>query len=593
MFHFQIYCNLLLLLFLYQNMNMISADNSNKILRAKAYKSVNKYPLKSEYPENSLKELNNRPSTGISFSGGGSRSFTASIGYLSALNDLNLIKNIKYINGISGGSWAASVFTYAQNIIDNDKILLGEIIPPNEIKEISLNKIDSNCVRKLTQNALAAIAAEALKNKIVNNFAESYTYGVYKSYLEPIGIPQNTRFSWSEEIVNDIKLRNNNLLNETFILPNNNKRPFMILGTSLVGPTEGAPYHSDAHNFTMLEITPLYTGQMYNLDVTYINNGIIHNKFINKPIKKHIGGAIETYAFNVGMNEEKDINIAPTLGLNNNMNTGILNVPSPNNFMDLQWAAGSSGYAIGAFMESSYIPTADDKLGLHYQYWSPSESKPSSTDMLYTDGGCYENFALLPMIQRQVSKIILFINPHTPLQPSENWNVDTDAPNSDQIDSGISSFFGILPPLKKEAVERNFMMEKNQIFKKEEYNILIKGLQAAQKVGKGIIYTMNLTTIENNWWGIPNGITSEITFVYLGRLSQWESKLSSDMQSKIIPTDGNPNDLSNTIDDGDFKHFPHYKTAGGLLTAKQTNLLADMSGWSILENKELFERILS
>ena len=46
------------------------------------------------------------------FLGGGSRSYVASIGYLGALHELGLMEDVRYITGISGGSWATAVYSY-------------------------------------------------------------------------------------------------------------------------------------------------------------------------------------------------------------------------------------------------------------------------------------------------------------------------------------------------------------------------------------------------------------------------------------------------------------------------------------------------
>ena len=65
------------------------------------------------------------------------------------------------------------------------------------------------------------------------------------------------------------------------------------------------------------------------------------------------------------------------------------------------------------------------------------------------------------------------------------------------------------------------------------------------------------------------------------------------MQSRVLPKDGDVDDYSNLRGDGIFKNFPHYYTAGGLMTNQQVNLFADMTGWSVKQNKELFSRIFS
>jgi predicted acylesterase/phospholipase RssA len=66
------------------------------------------------WPEDDLAGLAGRPKTAIAFSGGGTRAFVASLGYLRALIDLGLMSTVRYLSGISGGSWAASAFTFFQ-----------------------------------------------------------------------------------------------------------------------------------------------------------------------------------------------------------------------------------------------------------------------------------------------------------------------------------------------------------------------------------------------------------------------------------------------------------------------------------------------
>jgi hypothetical protein len=56
-----------------------------------------------DFPEN--KYLKNRPNVGVTFSGGGTRAYVASVAQISALNELDLLSKIKYIGGISGGNF--------------------------------------------------------------------------------------------------------------------------------------------------------------------------------------------------------------------------------------------------------------------------------------------------------------------------------------------------------------------------------------------------------------------------------------------------------------------------------------------------------
>lgn len=73
-------------------------------------------------------------STALCFSGGGVRSYSASIGELRGLLDLGLIDNVDYIGGVSGGAWASSVFQFyrrgAKGVAQNDVELLGDLVSP-------------------------------------------------------------------------------------------------------------------------------------------------------------------------------------------------------------------------------------------------------------------------------------------------------------------------------------------------------------------------------------------------------------------------------------------------------------------------------
>jgi len=551
---------------------------SSATLNTKAWKSNSEYPTAKDYPEYEL--LKSKPNTAIAFSGGGSRAYTGAFGYLAALHELDLLKNIRYIGGISGGAWAATTFTYVQNV-SNDDVFLGKITDPKHITLEGLKKMDPACARSLPYKEMTLIALEAIKDKTVDSVAAAWSYAVSKTYLEPVGIKPNVRFSWDEATVKDIKSRNSELANAEFTIPVNKNRPFPVTGTTLVGPVAGAPFTAKTQNYSLLEITPLYVGAMRNLDVKYKYKGIglSHNK--------HIGGAIEPYAF------ARKGGGAPAHGLPQKATSGVLAVPEPETFLDLQFAASTVSYAPGSFFESIGIPQAAAELSMEFQYWSPDEEKkPDFTPMMFADGGCYQDISLIQFLQRRVSKIVLFFISSIPLKPFEDWNVNTDPYSEDQVTDDLGAFFGALPDTEKRWSNRSFELEKNQVFATSDYAKVITALQTAQQVGKGIFATLNLTTVQNDWWGIPAGQTYEITFSYLGRLPQWEAQLNKEVYKLAVPSE-NAQDLSVDVDSGPFKNFPHFNTKGGGIDASKANLLADLTGWSLLQHADEFRRILS
>ena len=206
--------------------------------------------------------------------------------------------------------------------------------------------------------------------------------------------------------------------------------------------------------------------------------------------------------------------------------------------------------------------------------------------MLFGDGGSIENLPLISFLQRKVKKMILFLNCDVPLQPTELWNVSSDSRKYGQVGDALPAYFGIFIEKDSTVLDRSYDYGKNAVFPEKDYVPLIIALQKAQKEGNGIIATVNLTTIENEYWGISKGFQVQITFIYLGRLSNWESKLNMEMKKLIIPPWGS--NLADDIKTGPFLGFPHYTTLAGGINTERANLLANMVGWSILENSKVF-----
>ena len=73
------------------------ASAESTILNVKSWQSLHDYPAFTDFPESSVKEVLLKPNTAIGFSGGGSRAYICALGYLAGLNELDLIKNIRYI----------------------------------------------------------------------------------------------------------------------------------------------------------------------------------------------------------------------------------------------------------------------------------------------------------------------------------------------------------------------------------------------------------------------------------------------------------------------------------------------------------------
>lgn len=100
------------------------------------------------FPEQEYEDINSKPNVAITFSGGGDRAFTSTIGFLAAFHELGFTERVKYIGGSSGGSWATAVYSYYQRDDIDDTTMLGPVIFPEDIVYEELPIIDENCVRR-------------------------------------------------------------------------------------------------------------------------------------------------------------------------------------------------------------------------------------------------------------------------------------------------------------------------------------------------------------------------------------------------------------------------------------------------------------
>ena len=78
----------------------------------------------------------------------------AAFGQLAALHELGLLRNVRYITGISGGSWATHAFSYYQSSFpgaaqNDSEFLCLPLTPPASLTTEGLAKMHPTCSRSL------------------------------------------------------------------------------------------------------------------------------------------------------------------------------------------------------------------------------------------------------------------------------------------------------------------------------------------------------------------------------------------------------------------------------------------------------------
>lgn len=552
------------------------AKNNNDVLKTKVWISDG---TKFKFPEQV------KQNTGICFIGGGTRALTGAMGALRGLTQLKLIKNIGYISCVSGGSWASTAYCYYNSGAKDDDEFLGPITEPGDITMDSLENLDQNC--------LGHTATTSLRDKLIKLMPkvpenELWLTAISEVYFQPFGIyspDQPAYFSLDEDTVMDIKKRNPILAGAVFNtvrIPEkpDNKRPFLVIDSTLMGPNELALFSEET--VVTFQYTPLYVGSPLYKEVTY------HSQKQGDKTLPVGGGFIEPFAFGGPEPAKPPVK-------------GTLTVPKPEKPFALANASGASSAAYAGFVEEISVPKTIRKIGKLIKkilgfskglklknlapqelYWPVTKKADTPAKLFdYGDGAVIDNTGMLALLQRKVKNIIVFLNTSTKL------DVDFDPanpPKKGDVASDMSSLFGY--PFA--ATNEN-----NQVFKKSDFTTVVGNLQDAKRNGKTLITACDLEVQQNDWWGIAGNWTVKVCWIYLDRVSSWEEQLPKDIQKEIKK--GNRHHFKH----GKFKHFPNYKTVDENfldlveLTPRQVNLLADLCCWNVLQNADTIKNMLT
>ena len=508
-----------------------------------------------------------RPSTGVAFSGGGSRGYVAALAQLGALRALGLSQHIRYCTAISGGGWAASVHTYYQPgapgaPADDDELFGGAARPPGTLDAAALAEVPPRAARGFVSSA--SLFDEAVRELQAGRPAEeAWRTALWRVVLRPAGIPESGPFTWSDATAADIAARNAAAgVEQASLLTPTQRRPFLILGITALGPLALLPHRPlRLRAYTLLEATPLYVGHPRTLHVRYSSS----IPGVRAARSSHlVGGLLETFAFGGAQPPERGLGSAAT---------GTLAVPVSGQRFSLAAAAAASSYAPGGLF-ATQLPSKrlGRHLGVALPYWAPSQAAPRSTEFLYADGGCVMNPALISLIQRRVRRVVAFCNFQTRLRTRAEWDPYARAPTPADISEEVPSFFGMA--LDSAA----WCFARNAVFAQADFAPVVAALQDAAAAGRGAVATVELETVANAWWGIPAGQRVTVTWCYLAAAPEWAAQLPPATAARL--TDAKDAQFGPT--------FPHYGTMDLALAPPQVNLLHEMCSWVVTENADAF-----
>jgi len=503
---------------------------------------------------------------GLAFSGGGTRSATATLGQLRGLRANGWLDRVRYISAASGGAWAAIVYTYSKRS-PND--LLGIDQAPGSLTLDNLTKLSNGRLAKaiadssLTAGSVleaAAIAAQLQQKSgkavkiagavaaLLNHFRrdpervdKTYARLLGRTFLDDVieaGQKGGDRwFSWDGDTATEIRDATNGEVAQ-FVLAAR-QRPFLIVGGTMVSARRD-------YEFPLLipvEYTPLYVGARqqygefggsyvspwaYDADATGAATAPVNGR-----------GTIEVRLR--GTDKLTLADMAASTGAAPELAT-IVGVEALDR---LSAQLGAQVHRLSAFFPSFQHLTiqAGGRVSL-------------TSSLAHADGGAIDNLGIMPLLARQVQNMLVFVNTST--QYVEN--------NDD-----LQSLFGPVGPPGAGGDKRH-----NIVFPAAEYQPLLDRLTTLRDQGEPQVACRRMRVLKNRTYNIRGYDAANVCFIYNGPASRWEAALPQPVGALLH---------KKTRAAGDMTSFPWFRTFEQnrphliQLKVAQVNLLSNLTAW--------------
>jgi hypothetical protein len=549
----------------------------------------------------------------------------AALAQLGALHALGLTSTTRTVTAVSGGAWAASVFTcygtstslteQSDCVPRDDEDLLGTSYDwaPQAQSAAHLAVVPPRAAR-------GAVCRGALIDQVLAELqagqppAAAWRTALHRVIFAPVGIAADDVWTYDAATAADVASRcglSPQELGFTSVRQTLD-RPYLIIGITLLGPASLVPHRPlRLRSYTLLEASPLCTGVSRTLNVRYTSAPALPGQPPRR-IARHVGGWVENWAFGttpllaaathtappraalLPSSSGQLIRVAVPLAGDAATNTPPATTSRSARPMSLVTAAAASSYAPGGLL-SSQLPgrRLARLLGCCVSYFSPAAAAAAAThgaaptasaaaaaatvsDMLLADGGCITNPAIHPLLQRGATRLVCFVNYQTPLAPRSAWDPQQRLPTGADISEELPSLFGCV--LDTSA----WCFQRNAVFPLSDLARVAGALQEAAAAGTGAVVTLRHVTIGNSWFGIPAGHEVSVTWCYLTACPAWAASLPADVAAR----------LGDVADTELGPAFPHFGTLDLSLTPTQVNLLHSLCTWTVMQHAHQFRGAL-
>ena len=508
--------------------------------------------------------LRERASFGIAFSGGGTRSASASLGQLRALHDLGWLRRARYISSNSGGSWVTVPYTYLPLAIDEERFL-GDYIPPEQLDDQNLSPSTTDPLALGTAIHNASTIGELLE---LGRGDEAYSDIVASIFLQPFGLHDNEKFFTFHQGALERTLAGNPSLGAgDFQIVERDDRPYLIV----TGVMIGQQLSDDPEEYFPIDMTPLYTGIRGRFQFEKDDETVVVG-----------GGYVESFGYDSYEPQGGAVDGRWRVRLTGLLSRGDKPIGDRYRFT-LSDVIGASSAAPLATLSRSAIPNF---LFPEFRHWpvnrqainqSGERVRRKADEFQHGDGADMDNLALTPLLVRKTENIIVFINTEDAFRkPSSGCGDVTEEHITDDV---ISCF------------RPSGVLIHNIVFGDGDAALakICEAFAAQQAAGEPLVYCQPYDVIANARHGIAPYRTS-ICWVYLDRANDWIERL-----------DHTNYDLVRQLYDGEgsFDNFPHYLTFAeqGVslidLSRERVIALSNLAAWMVKESAEYIASSLS
>lgn len=462
---------------------------------------------KLTWPEWKCDDIHVKKNVGLALSGGGMRSCAASVGWLAALNKLNIISKLKYLSSISGGSWTAVPLTFSTTSVDEFLGGIDSIISP---EECTIHKIEnwnnvkgSHALALKNSNFILSAVAEFVDNLPKSLAGEHqvdwWSEACGTSFIAPHGIKCAVNSSLPCLYGNDMHHIQNKLQYLGFkdviyysTRPMNSHPYPIINGSVLVGGDR---------QVIPVEFTPLYYGCP-----------VSSNQGCAKSVQSVL---VEPHAFSSVISSDV---------LKMTESGEYITIENPRNILSLHELVGISSANLAQEKGDELSDKAYNLANFpEFEYCGNGIQK-------FVDGGATDNTGILALLRRDVRNIIACLSCNNSVSESNDVIAD---PNLSSMGTLAGLFGRAVCKDPVNLVNQEWYNAQRQVFPTEAWDELLAALREKLAAGLPLSHKMTIPVLPNDLINVGGGYTATVLFFIWDECKSWVDRLPAEIKDQM------------------------------------------------------------